>query len=189
LPLKKKESMRQTTVSNLYIHGLRSSEDDDTEPTPMLAMPQVDAVLSRGIQQDKRYFRPPDPGRERPRQVSLIDEGTIWRHEAAFGPIDRRFIKSQIVLSGEVFLPDLLGWKLSFEEGAELTLSIYRKPCFAMDLISPGLRESMKEGRQGALARVTRSGVIRVGQRVEILPADTVAEQATDRAGLSLESA
>lgn len=102
-----------------------------------------------------------------------------------FGSIDRRFIKSQIVLAGEVFLPDLLGGILSFEDGAELTLSIYRKPCFAMDLISPGLRESMKDGHQGALARVTKSGLIQVGQSVRIYPADTPAEQTREAAQLS----
>jgi hypothetical protein len=37
-----------------------------------------------------------------------------------------------------------------------------------MDLISFGLREAMKAGHQGALARVTKSGLIAVGQEVEI---------------------
>jgi hypothetical protein len=35
-------------------------------------------------------------------------------------------------------------------------------------LISFGLREAMKAGHQGALARVTKSGLIAVGQEVEI---------------------
>lgn len=137
----------------------------------MLAMPRVDAVAGMGLRQDVRYFRPADPGRERPRQVSLIDEGTIRRHEAVFGPIDRAFIKAQIILAGDVFLPDLLGAVLSFEDGPELILSKYREPCFAMDLIAPGLREAMQGRQQGALARVTRGGVISLGQRVLVLSA------------------
>jgi hypothetical protein len=168
----------KTSVANLYIHGLRSSQEGDTAPTPMLAMRQVEAVEGWGLRQDVRYFRPPDPGRERPRQVSLIDEGTIWRHEAVFGTIDRSAIKAQIILTGDVFLPDLLGAVLTFQGGAELTLCLFRKPCFAMDLIATGLREAMKDGNQGALARVTCSGVIAVGQEVRIVPATEVPSEA-----------
>jgi hypothetical protein len=156
----------ETRVVGLYVHGMRSSQPEDTAPTSMLAMPRVDAVEDMGLRQDERYFRRPDPGRNRLRQVSLIDEGTIWRHEAIFGPIDRALIKAQVILAGDVFLPDMLGAVLSFEDGAELTLAKYREPCFAMDLIAPGLRRAMQDRQQGALARVTRSGVISIGQRV-----------------------
>lgn len=160
-----------TTVVGLYIHGLRHTQDGDSAPTPMLAIPRVDAVEGMGLRQDTRYFRPADPGCERPRQVSLIDEGTIWRHEAIFGLIDRSFVKAQIVLGGDLFLPDFPGAVLSFDGGAELTLSFPRKPCEAMDLIHPGLREAMKGGQQGALARVTRTGIIALGAGVELMPA------------------
>lgn len=166
--------MLETSVVNLYIHGLRSSEAEDVAPTPMLSVPRVDAVEGRGLRQDTRYFRPADPGRERPRQVSLIDEGTIWRHERIFGPINRSLIKSQIILAGDIHLPDMLDAALRFEDGAELTLSIMRKPCFAMDLIYPGLREAMQNGMQGALARVTQSGSIAVGQRVRVTVPESV---------------
>jgi hypothetical protein len=98
--------------------------------------------------------------------VSLIDEGTIWRHERVFGPIERSLIKAQIVLAGDLFLPRLIGRRLVFEGGAELVVSLAREPCFAMDLIAAGLREAMQGGQQGALGQVTRTGVIKVGQRV-----------------------
>ena len=179
--------MVKTRVANLYIHGLRSTREGDTVPTPMLAMSRVDVVEGRGIRQDTRYFRRADPGRERPRQVSLIDEGTIWRHEALFGSIDRSAIKAQIILEGDVFLPGLLDAVLAFEGGAELTVSFARKPCFAMDLITLGLREAMENGHQGALARVTRSGVISAGQKVQILPASEVLSRAQrDATGIQL---
>jgi hypothetical protein len=106
--------------------------------------------------------------------VSLIDEGTIQRHETVFGPIPRHLIKAQIILSGDVFLPDMLGWLLRFEDGPELTVSKFREPCFAMDLIAPGLREAMQSRQQGALARVTQSGVIALGQRVFVVPLGAV---------------
>lgn len=160
--------MIDSSVVNLYIHGRRSSRPEDTVPTPMLAMPRVDAVEDWGIRQDERYFRPPDPGRSRLRQVSLIDEGTIWRHEAVFGPLDRSLIKAQIVLASDAYLPDLVGATLVFEDGAELTVAKHREPCFAMDLIVLGLRRAMQPKQQGALARVARNGAIWVGQRVTV---------------------
>lgn len=142
----------------------------------MLAMPSLELVEHRGILQDARFFRPADPTRKR--QVSLIDEGTIGRHEALFGPINRAFIKSQVVLAGDVRLPDLLGAALVFESGAEIVLSVHREPCFAMNLIAPGLQQAMRDGEQGALGKVTRSGIIAVGDRVTIMPAEWDAERA-----------
>jgi hypothetical protein len=175
-------TVHETAVAAIYIHGDRSSRPEDTEPTPMLAVHEVEAVEGRGLRQDRRYFRRGDPGRDRLRQVSLIDEGTIRRHEAAFGPLNRSFIKSQIILSGDIFLPEMIGATLSFEGGAELVLSIPREPCFAMDFIAEGLREAMQGGQQGALARVTRSGIITAGQRVTLRTSDESMESATTAA-------
>jgi hypothetical protein len=138
----------------------------------MLSRYEVEAVEGKGIRQDRRYFRQGDPGRERLRQVSLIDEGTIRRHEAVFGPLNRSLIKSQIVLAGDVFLPGLIDATLVFKGGAELCIAVEREPCFAMDLIAPGLREAMKGGHQGALAQVTRTGIIKVGQPVTVRTSD-----------------
>jgi hypothetical protein len=159
----------ETRVVGLYVHGDRGTELNDTAPIPMLPIAQSDCVVGMGLRADRRYFQRPDPGRPRKRQVSLIDEGTIARHEARFGPINRAFIKAQIILAGEVHLPSLVGHRLDFEDGAELTVSLLRQPCYAMDLIYDGLRRAMQDGEQGALAMVTRDGVIAVGQSVRIL--------------------
>src|SRR5437868_11516730 len=134
------------SVAELFIHGDRSSRPQDIGPTPMLSMQRVEAVAGRGIRQDERFFRPADIGRDRKRQVSLIDEGTIGRLEAQFGPIDRRFIKAQIVLSGDVRLPDFLGWVLELQDGPQLALALERDPCYAMDLISAGMKDAMEGG-------------------------------------------
>jgi hypothetical protein len=155
-----------TAVAALFIHGDHSSRPEDGAPTSMLSMQRVEAVTGRGIRQDRRFFRPADIGRDRKRQVSLIDEGTIRRHETRFGPIERRFIKAQIVLEGDVRLPDFIGHVLDFERGPQLVLAIHREPCYAMDFIAPGLKDAMEDGEQGALARVIRDGEIWVGQRV-----------------------
>jgi hypothetical protein len=166
----------ETRITQLYIHGDLSSRPEDTEPTPMLSMTSLELVEHRGIRQDTRFFRRADPSRKR--QVSLIDEGTIQRHEALFGPINRAFIKSQVVLDGDIRLPDLLGATLVFESGAEIVLTIDREPCFAMDLIAMGLQQAMMDGEQGALGKVTRSGIMTVGDRVSIVPAEWHAERA-----------
>lgn len=158
-----------TTVGAIYVHGDRSARPEDTGPLPMLAQERVEAVADWGLRQDRRYFHQPVEGQIRKRQVSVIDEATIRRHEEVFGPIAWNLIKSQIVLRGEAPLPDLVGAVLRFGGGAELTITIPREPCFAMDLIAPGLREAMKHGRQGALARVTGSGFIAVGDEVTVV--------------------
>ena len=166
-----------TRIAALYIHGDVGTRPEDTAPTPMLSMPSLELVEHRGIKQDRRFFRPANPARKR--QVSIIDEGTILRHEAVFGPINRSFVKSQVILTGEMQLPDLLGAVLVFQSGAEISLAIAREPCYAMDLIAPGLRAAMENGDQGALGKVTRSGLVAVGERVNVVPATW----ATERAG------
>lgn len=167
------ETIRSHVLA-LYVHGDRPSRPQDTEPTPMLSVEHVDVVRERGIRQDRRFFRPADPGRVRKRQVSLIDEGTILRHEARFGPFDRRFVKSQVVLSGNVHLPSMIGATLEFEDGPCLVVSLEREPCFAMNLIAPGLQDAMKGGEQGALAIVTEGGRLYLGQPVTIRAPTTV---------------
>ncbi len=165
----------ETRIAALYIHGDISTRPEDMAPTPMLALPSLELVEHRGIRQDRRFFRPANPARKR--QVSLIDEGTINRHEEAFGPINRAFIKSQVILEGVLYLPELIGSVLVFDSGAEITLSIAREPCYAMDLIAPGLRAAMEEGEQGALGKVTHSGAISVGDRVTVMPAGWTVER------------
>ena len=163
-----------TSVVALYLHGPHPTREGDTAPTPMRVVPLVEAVIGKGLAGDTRYLRATRrDGRENLRQVSLIDEGTLARHAERFGSFGWEFVKSQIVLAGDVRLPDRLAWRLIFGEGEEtplLQLTIRRDPCGAMDLIVPGLREAMLHGEQGALARVVQGGTIVVGQRVTIVP-------------------
>lgn len=155
-----KEDVR---VAALYIHGDRPSRPEDDGPLPMLSMPELDLVEGCGARQDPRYFRPPDPGRIRKRQVSVIDEETIRRHEERFGPIPWNLVKSQVVLAGDCALPDLIGRVIQFDDGPAIEVSVARVPCFAMDFIHPGLKDAMESGRQGVLAMVVASGTLRRG--------------------------
>jgi hypothetical protein len=161
-----------TSVLALYLHGPRPTLEGDTAPTPMRVVTQVEAITGKGLAGDTRYLRATRrDGRENLRQVSLIDEGTLARHAERFGPFAWELVKSQLVLAGDLRLPDRLSWRLIFGGGAEATvlqITIRRDPCGAMDLIALGLREAMLDGEQGALARVVRGGRIMVGQRVTI---------------------
>ncbi|GAC1430590.1 MAG: hypothetical protein NVSMB65_04060 [Chloroflexota bacterium] len=158
-----------TRVRALFLHGPTGFGDHDTAPIPMIAVQSVEAVAGRGLRGDTRFFGATRrDGRENLRQVSLIDEGTVARHEERFGPIPLEVVKAQIVLAGDLRLSDLIGGRLVFGEGDEaaiLELTIPRYPCRAMEAIAPGLEEAMKNGEQGALARVRRGGLIRVGQQ------------------------
>ena len=161
-----------TTVSALYLHGPRASAPDDTAPTPMIAVTEIMALMGLGLAGDVRFLKPTRRnGSENLRQVSVIDAGTLARHESRFGVIPWEVVKSQIVLAGDFRLPDRLGSRLIFGEGdgaAILELTIPRQPCFAMDLIYHGLKDAMEQGEQGALARVARGGPIRVGMTVSV---------------------
>ncbi len=161
-----------TILRALYLHGPRATLDGDTEPTPMFAADGVEAIAGVGLRGAERHMRKPGPtGKESKRQVSLIDEATVARHRARFGDFPMEWVKSQLVLAGDVRLPDLLGREVVIGEGDDavvLELTIKREPCEAMDLIAPGLREAMKDGEQGALARVVRGGWIEAGQKVTI---------------------
>lgn len=159
----------ETRVVGVYVHGPRSTRPDDAEPTPMVEIESVEAVEVMGLREDARYFRQVHENRQRKRQVSLIDEGTVRRLEKSFGTIPQEFVKSQIVLAGDVHLPSLIGSTLRFSGGAELKVALERKPCYAMDLIASGLREAMEEGQQGALAMVTAGGRISRGDAVTVL--------------------
>jgi len=161
-----------TTVQALFLHGPRPSEPDDAMPTPMIAVARTTALTGLGLEGDDRYLSAARRnGSENLRQVSLIDAGTIGRHIERFGSFPVEYVKSQIVLAGAIRLADYLGCQVIFGEGAEATileLTIPRKPCFAMDLIHPGLKAAMENGEQGALARVARGGEISVGMAVTV---------------------
>jgi hypothetical protein len=161
-----------TTIVALFLHGPRPTMAGDTEPTPMIAVPDAEALAGIGLRgEPPRHVRMHPDGLESKRQVSLIDEGTLRRHYRRFGDFPLAFVKSQVVLAGGLYLPGLLGRQLIFGEGDEavvLELTVRRDPCEAMDLIYPGLREAMKNGEQGALARVVRGGRLATGQTVTV---------------------
>lgn len=60
------------------------------------------------------------------------------------------------------------GRRLRFSGGLEVELTEARRPCFVLDAIDPKLKEDVV-GRCGFMARVTRPGVVRPGETIEVL--------------------
>jgi MOSC domain-containing protein YiiM len=134
-------------------------------------MSQVSAltlVAEKGIKEDRRYSgrRSRSTGRPSRRQVTLIGREVIAEHAATLGlpTIAPGAVRSNIETSGH----DLMQWM-----GEEIALGTAvvrfyepRTPCRQMDDLCPGLRALMENGRQGVLAEVIASGIVRVGDPV-----------------------
>ena len=136
----------------------------------MLAVGQITLVEGKGIVEDVRYFdRKNREGKPRKRQVTLIEREQIGEHAAVLGlpGIAPGKVRSNIETDG-ISLTDCIGKQLQI---GEAVLLIYepRTPCAQMDAVAPGLRELMKNNRQGALAQVIRSGTVRLGDSIRLL--------------------
>ena len=150
-------------VASLHLHS-REPE------APMLAVGQITLVEGKGIVEDVRYFdRKNREGEPRKRQVTLIEREQIGEHAAVLGVpgIAPGKVRSNIETDG-ISLIECLGKQLQI---GEAVLLIYepRTPCAQMDAVAPGLRELMKNNRQGALAQVIRSGTVRLGDSIRLL--------------------
>ena len=136
----------------------------------MLAVGQITLVEGKGIVEDVRYFdRKNREGKPRKRQVTLIEREQIGEHAAVLGlpGIAPGKVRSNIETDG-ISLTDCIGKQLQI---GEAVLLIYepRTPCAQMDAVAPGLRELMKNNRQGVLAQVIRSGTVRLGDSIRLL--------------------
>ena len=134
----------------------------------MLTVEQLNLEAGRGIVEDCRYFartrwRTGKPSR---RQVSLIEREQIAEHAVALGleTIPPGAVRSNIETTG-IDLQALVGQEVKIGE-AVVRFYEPRTPCAKMDALCQGLRELMENGRQGVMAEVVRSGVVRVGDRI-----------------------
>ncbi len=59
------------------------------------------------------------------------------------------------------------GTKLRFSGGLEVELTDVRKPCFVLDKIDPQLQHDVV-GRCGFMARVTKPGMVRPGETIDV---------------------
>jgi len=149
-------------VASLHVHPAESE-------AAMLSLESITLVAGNGIVEDVRYFdRKNRSGEPRRRQVTLIEREQISEHAAVLGltSIPAGRVRSNIETDG-ISLIDCIGKQLQI---GEAILFIYdpRAPCAKMDAVVPGLRELMKNSRQGVLAQVIRSGTVRVGDAIEV---------------------
>lgn len=61
-----------------------------------------------------------------------------------------------------------LGTILNFSGGVQLEITKVRHPCYVLDAIHPRLKESII-GRCGMYAKVVKEGILRAGERIEIV--------------------
>ncbi len=134
----------------------------------MRAVDAVQLIVDKGILGDLRYFErvSKKTGKLTKAQVSIIGREELSAHAAALGmePIAPGVVRSNLETQG-IDLSSLLGREIEIGD-ALLVVHSHRQPCEKMDKIRPGLRELMKNGHQGVLAEVVRSGRIKVGDAV-----------------------
>lgn len=147
-------------VASLHIHPAQPGD----------VLPNVGSltfVEGKGIEEDCRYFgRVNRAGERSRRQVSLIEREQIAEHAATLGlqSISPGAVRANIETTG-VNLQDFVGQQIAV---GDAVLFVYqpRTPCQKMDRICQGLRQLMENARQGVMAEVVKSGVVRVGDSV-----------------------
>ncbi|MFC1588292.1 MOSC domain-containing protein [Planctomycetota bacterium] len=61
------------------------------------------------------------------------------------------------------------GTVLNFSGGVAIELTEVRKPCFVLDSINPKFKEDVKD-RIGFMAQVNKTGIIRPGEKIQVIP-------------------
>jgi MOSC domain-containing protein YiiM len=148
-------------VASLHLHPPQAG-------APFQSVDAIQLVAGKGILGNPRYFDRTSriTGQPNRRQVSLIEREQVAEHAVALGlqSIPPGAVRANIETLG-VDLIALLGQKIQIGE-AILLLYEARMPCSKMDAVCVGLRARMADNRQGVMAEVIRSGMIRVGDRI-----------------------
>jgi MOSC domain-containing protein YiiM len=143
-------------VVSLHLHPAEPA-------TPLQSVDEINVVSGKGILGEPRYFGKISRSTSNPsrRQVSLMEREQIAEHAAALGLewIPPGAVRANIETEG-IDLIQYLGKRIRIGD-AILFLYEGRLPCGQMDAICMGLRTLMENNRQGVLAEVIQSGVIR----------------------------
>lgn len=135
----------------------------------MHSLPQLELVAQKGIVEDRRYFGRGSQGKPSKRQVTLIEREEIAEHAAVLGvpSFAPGVVRSNIEIEGAALVP-WIGRQVRVGT-AVLEFVEPRTPCHKMDEIAAGLKALMENGRQGVIARVAVSGIVRVGDAVSVM--------------------
>lgn len=143
-------------VASLHLHPVEPG-------APLQTVNQIDAVAGKGIAGEPRYFgkisrKTGQPSR---RQISLIARELIAEHAATLGlhSIPPGAVRANIETIG-IDLIQMIGKQIQIGDAVLLVYEA-RTPCQRMDAVCSGLRALMENRRQGVLAQVIRSGIIR----------------------------
>ncbi len=140
-------------------------------------VPEVFAEEGKGLAGDSRVFgKKGRDGKPSKRQVTLIAREQIAEHVQALklAGIPAGVVRSNVETRG-IDLMEFIGREVKVGE-AVLLFCEPRTPCRKMDLLAPGLQSAMALGRQGVLARVVRSGKIKVGDEIQPCEAPIASE-------------
>jgi MOSC domain-containing protein YiiM len=151
-----KSSVVRGRVVSLHLHPVESA-------TPLQGVDEINLVAGKGILGEPRYFEKISrrTGKPSRRQVSLIEREQIAEHATALGleSIPPGAVRANIETEG-FDLVQHIGKKIKIGE-AILFLYEGRAPCGQMDAICTGLRALMENNRQGVMAEIIQSGIVR----------------------------
>jgi MOSC domain-containing protein YiiM len=161
-------------VQNLVTGSIASLHLHPSEPgEPFHSVASIDLIAAKGIAGNPRYFGRVSRSTGKPsrRQISLIEREQLAGHAAVLGlpSLPPGAARANIETLG-INLIALIGHRVRIGD-AVLFLYEARDPCDKMDAVAPGLKDLMRDSRQGVLAEVIETGCVRVGDRIEVLPA------------------
>ena len=121
---------------------------------------QAKLISNLGIDED---IHSSNQGKKKNRQVLLMDIETLNSFNLATG-----IIKENITTQGIKINNLKLNQKIHIGESVILTVTGPCEPCSRMDEIRPGLMKDI-DGQRGTLAFVEIGGIIKVGDKIEII--------------------
>ena len=150
-------------MASLHLHPDKAGE-------PLRSVEQIEVVEQKGILGNPRKFGAisRSTGQQSKRQVTLIEREQLGEHGATLGlqTIAPGAVRSNIETLG-IDLIALIGKEVQVGQ-AVLFFYDARTPCEKMDRICQGLRALMEDRKQGVMAQVIQSGIIRVGDLIRV---------------------
>lgn len=128
--------------------------------SPMEKTEQAKLISNLGIEGD---IHSSNKGKKKNRQILLMDIETLNSFNLTTG-----IIKENITTQGLKINNLKLNQKIHIGESVILTVSGPCEPCPRMDEIRPGLMKDI-DGQRGTLASVENGGIIKVGDKIEII--------------------